>query len=193
MLDRDEVAVPEIAGRAVVGLPEVVGRVQLDETRAPVAQQVHRHQAHFALQLLLISATMRARAAGVSDASGDRVTRPLVPAGTTGVASCADSARLRRESRRAWRRTTARDAASVRRAWMTPSVKKEIAVARMAELNTTRRAIPFRDSKFGNCIRRARAQPYSFALPTRMRGMALFAWKAKLLSCIEIGRERMSE
>ena len=52
VLDGDEVAVAEIAGGAVVRLPEVVVRIELDEARSPLAQQLHRQEAHLALQLL---------------------------------------------------------------------------------------------------------------------------------------------
>ena len=53
VLDGDEVAVPEVPGRAVAGLAEVVVGVQLDEAVPPLAQQAHRHQAHLALELAL--------------------------------------------------------------------------------------------------------------------------------------------
>ena len=53
VLDGDEIPVAEVAGGAVIGLPEVVGRIQLDEARSPVAQQGQRQQPHLALQLAL--------------------------------------------------------------------------------------------------------------------------------------------
>ena len=52
VLHGDEVALPEISRGAVPGLPEVVGRMQLDEARSPIAQQTHRYQTHLALKLL---------------------------------------------------------------------------------------------------------------------------------------------
>ena len=51
MLDGDEVAVAEIAGRAVVARPAVVVGIQLDEAVAPLAQQRERQQAHLLRQL----------------------------------------------------------------------------------------------------------------------------------------------
>src|SRR6185503_15997325 len=53
VLDGDEVAVAEISGGAVAGLPGAVDRVQLDEALAPIAQQAHRKEAHLALNLTL--------------------------------------------------------------------------------------------------------------------------------------------
>ena len=53
VLDGDEVAVAEVSGGAVVGLAEIVVRVQLDEARTALAKQLHRQQPHLALQLLL--------------------------------------------------------------------------------------------------------------------------------------------
>ena len=43
----------QISCGAVVCFAQVVGRIELDEARAPVAQQVDRQQTHLALELLL--------------------------------------------------------------------------------------------------------------------------------------------
>ena len=53
VLHRDEVTAAQVARGPVIGLAEVVVGIQFDETRTPVAQQVHRHQPHLGLQLLL--------------------------------------------------------------------------------------------------------------------------------------------
>ena len=77
VLDGDEVAVAEIAGRAIVGLAHVVGRVELDEARAAVAEQLQRGQTHFFLKFLLDlrhHSRARARAARL------RIVRPGIGA-----------------------------------------------------------------------------------------------------------------
>ena len=53
VLHGDEVSVTQVAGGAIVGLPEVVGRIELHEARAAIAQQVNREQPHLVLQLRL--------------------------------------------------------------------------------------------------------------------------------------------
>jgi len=53
VLDGDEIAIAQIAGRAVVAVPEVVLRVELDEALAARAQQADGHQPHLVLELRL--------------------------------------------------------------------------------------------------------------------------------------------
>ena len=51
VLDGDEVAVAEVASRAVARLARVIHRIQLDEAFATLAKEPHRKQAHLALKL----------------------------------------------------------------------------------------------------------------------------------------------
>ncbi len=53
VLDGHEVAVAEISRGAVIRLAVAVGRIELDEARAAVAEQIDRQQPHLGLQLLL--------------------------------------------------------------------------------------------------------------------------------------------